>query len=355
MGLMQRAGRTAAGLLTAFVLVGLTVAGCGGDDDSSSGDGGGGQAADAKEMRDVSVRLDWIAWPEHAGYFVAVEKGWYKDVGLNVKLNEGHGSAESVQLVAAKKDTFGTGNPSALVEAAAKGASITMVADPFQDSGYSAAYLPSSGIKSPKDFEGKTFAGISGSPGYTLFPAFLQAAGVDPDSVKKVTVQAGSEMSGLRTGRFDGVEWNSFAAPLSKEEGAEDAQLFRYGDYGIINLGWGIFVHNDTLADDPDMVKGFVQASLKGWEYALANPDEAAKITVNAVEKSTIDEPTMAQMIRNLADLTHTETTKDQPLGCMATEDWQKMYEFEKKYQGVKDPPAIDEVMTNEFIEGCPA
>jgi NitT/TauT family transport system substrate-binding protein len=299
--------------------------------------------------------LDWIVWPEHAGYFVALDKGWYKDEGLNVELREGHGSGESVQLVAAKKDTFGTGNPSALVEAAAKGAPITMVADPFQDSGYSAAYLPDSGITSPKDLEGKTFAGVAGSPGYTLFPAFLESQGIDPDSVKTVTVQAGSEMTGLSSGRFDAVEWNSFAAPLSKAAGAGEAEVFAYGDYGIISLGWGIFVHNDTLKDDPEMVKGFVKASLKGWEYALENPDEAAKIMIATAEKSTIDEPTMAEMIRGLVPLTHTDATEGQPLGCMAVEDWETMIEFEKKYVGVKDPPPVSEMMTNRLIDGCEA
>ncbi|MEA2419412.1 MAG: NitT/TauT family transport system substrate-binding protein, partial [Thermoleophilaceae bacterium] len=241
MGLRQGVGQKAALFVSAALLFVVVAAGCGSGDD-----GGGGGSAGGPGLQDVTVRLDWIVWPEHAGYFVALDKGWYEDEGLKVKLQEGHGSGESVQLVAAKKDTFGTGNPSALVEAAAKGAPITMVADPFQNSGYSAAYLPSSGIKTPKDFEGKTFAGVAGSPGYTLFPAFLESQGVDPDSVKKVTVQAGSEMTGLTSGRFDAVEWNTFAAPLSEAAGAKEAEVFPYGDYGIINLGWGIFVHNDT-------------------------------------------------------------------------------------------------------------
>jgi NitT/TauT family transport system substrate-binding protein len=351
-GVSQRA----VGVLTAVVLVGAALVGCGGGDEGSTGEGGGadaGGSADAAKPRDVTLRLDWIVWPEHAGYFVAKDKGWYEDEGLNVELREGHGSGESVQLVAAGKDTFGTGNPGALIEAAAKGAPVTMVADPFQNSGYSAAYLPSSGIKEPKDLVGKTFAGVAGSPGFTLFPAFLESQGIDPDSVKKVTVQAGSEMTGLTSGRFDAVEWNSFAAPLSKAAGADEAEVFAYGDYGIINLGWGIFVHNDTLKDDPDMVKSFVTASLKGWEYALENPDEAAKIMIATAEKSTIDEPTMAAMIRNLKDLTHTDATEGQPLGCMAVEDWEETMAFEKDFQKVTNPPAIDEVMTNSLIDGC--
>jgi NitT/TauT family transport system substrate-binding protein len=335
-----------------LVLAGVAMAGCGGDDDKGAkaeGSSGGG----GEEMRDVTLRLDWITWPEHAGYYVAVEKGWYKQEGLNVELREGHGSGQSVQLVNAKKDTFATGNPSALVQGAAKGAQITMVADPFQDSGYGVAYLPDSGISAPADLEGKTFAGIAGSPGYTTFPAFAKSEGFDGDAVKKVTVQAGSEMAGLRAGRFDAVEWNSFAAPLSAEEGAAEVKMFPYGDYGIINLGWGIMVHNDTLEEDPDMVEDFVRASMKGWEYALAHPDEAAKITTEVAEKSTIDEPTMAQMIKNLTELTHTEATEGQPLGCMAAEDWEKTIEFEKKFTGVKNPPAVDELMTNRFLKGC--
>ncbi|MEA2419964.1 MAG: hypothetical protein QOE60_2170, partial [Thermoleophilaceae bacterium] len=81
--------------------------------------------------------------------------------------------------------------------------------------------------------------------------------------------------------------------------------------------------------------------------------DEAAKIMIATAEKSTIDEPTMAEMIRGLVGLTHTDATKDQPLGCMAAEDWEKTLEFEKKYVGVKDPPPVADLMTNRFIEGC--
>jgi NitT/TauT family transport system substrate-binding protein len=337
-------------LVVAVVALAVTVAGCG----SSSSTGGSGTSSAPKTQK-VSVRLDWIVWPEHAGYFVAQAKGWYKQERLDVDLREGQGSGQAVQLVAAGKDTFGTANPSAVVEAAAKGAPITMVADPFQDSGYSVAFLSSSGIRSPRDLIGKTFAGIAGSPGYTLFPAFLKVWRVNPKSVKQVTVQAGSEITGLKSKRFDAVEWNTFAAPLSVSQGAKNVHEFGYGANGVINLGWGMVVNNRTLASDPSLVQRFVRASLKGWTYALAHPDEAAALVAKTAAKSTIKQATMAEMIRALAALTHTKTTSGQPLGCMAREDWAKMLVFEKQYVGVKNPPAPEKLYTNRFVPGCAA
>src|ERR1044071_6195389 len=112
----------------------------------------------------VSLRLNWYMGGLHVPFYYGKEKGFYKEEGIDLTINEGRGSANTVQVVAAGSDTFGLADSSSVIAAAAKGAEIKSVMSILNSTGYAVVSLASAGIKSPKDLEGKKFAVSPGDP-----------------------------------------------------------------------------------------------------------------------------------------------------------------------------------------------
>src|SRR3954467_1927017 len=118
----------------------------------------------------VSLRLNWYFGGLQVPFYYGKEKGFYKEEGIDLTINEGRGSANTVQVVAAGSDAFGLADSSSLIATAAKGAEIKSVMSVLSSTGYSVVSLASTGIKTPKDLEGKKFAVSPGDPPFHTFP-----------------------------------------------------------------------------------------------------------------------------------------------------------------------------------------
>src|SRR5438046_6561193 len=123
-------------------------------------------AADA-----VSFRLNWYLGGLHVPFYYGKEKGYYAAEGIDLAINEGRGSANTVQVVAAGSDTFGLADSSSVILTASKGAEIRSVMSLLNSTGFSVVSLAETGIKSPKDLEGKSLAVTAGDPLGQLFLA----------------------------------------------------------------------------------------------------------------------------------------------------------------------------------------
>src|ERR1044071_5641855 len=124
----------------------------------------------------VSLRLNWYFGGLHVPFYYGKEKGFYKEEGIDLTINEGRGSANTVQVVAAGSDTFGLADSSSVIATAAKGAEVKSVMTVLSSTGFSVVSLASAGIKTPKDLEGKKFAVSPGDPLGQLFRAMAADA-----------------------------------------------------------------------------------------------------------------------------------------------------------------------------------
>ena len=124
----------------------------------------------------VSLRLNWYRGGLHVPFYYGKERSFYKEEGIDLTINEGRGSVNTVQVVAAGSDTFGLADSSSVVAAATKGAEIKSVMSLLNSTGFSVVSLASNGIKTPKDLEGKKFAVSPGDPLGQLFRAMAAAA-----------------------------------------------------------------------------------------------------------------------------------------------------------------------------------
>src|SRR5438093_498947 len=145
-----------------------------------------GPWAGAQAPERVSLRLDWAWWPGQTQFIVAKEKGFYREVGLDVEINQGQGSGNTVIVVGEGKDPLGFADMGAAAQAISKGVPIKAVATVQQKAGTSLIFLKGAGISSPKDIEGKRLGSTPTGSDAQRLPAFLAANGIDKSKVTVV-------------------------------------------------------------------------------------------------------------------------------------------------------------------------
>jgi NitT/TauT family transport system substrate-binding protein len=208
--------------------------------------------------------------------------------------------------------------------------------------------LEESEIRTPKDLEGKTIGITTGSAQFQQWPAFVKGAGLDASKIRVINVDGAGAAPALINGQVPAIA--GFAQgyiPSIEIRGNKSVRSFWYADVGVTAMSNGIIVHQDMLSE-PDVVRAVVRASLKGFLYGRAHPDEMAQFVKKAQEASDV-----AITLRE-AQLSWstwvTPTTANKPLGWMAAEDWSATVAALKSYGGVTTPLEPNELYTNEFV-----
>jgi len=304
----------------------------------------------AGELRKVSFRLDTSYLPKHGIFFVALEKGYYKEAGLDVTIVPGSGSLVAVQMVAAGRDTFGFADAGTMILGRAQGAMVKDVGMIHAKSPFSVITLKKYNIKTPKEFEGKSIASEPGGSSFIMLPIFFKLAGVDASKVKVIPTDPTSKVPGLLAGRFEGVGSYLVSDPPVIVASGEEPVVFAYTDYGFKMYSNGLIASDKQIQEDPDLVRRFVQATFKGIKYANDHPDEAAQILVKHVPEIN---PKAAKMGIELAcQILWTDEAMANGIGYMTKEMWELNQKNMVDYMGLKQPFPVEELYTNAFLPG---
>jgi NitT/TauT family transport system substrate-binding protein len=306
------------------------------------------RAQSLKSLKPVSLQADWVYGGPNAGLVVAKEKGFFADAGLDVTINQGKGSGSTAQIVASKAVQFGFADGFVVGNSVSKGMKLKMVAGVYRRNPCAALVLEESDIKSPKDLEGKTVGIATGSAQFQQWPAFMKGAGLEPSKVRVINVDGAGAGPALISGQVAAIA--GFAQgyiPSIEIRGKKKVRAFWYADEGVTAMSNGIIVHQDLLAE-PDLIRGMVRATMKGFIYGRANADEMTQI-VKKYQETT--DPAITLREAQLSWSTWvTLTTANKPLGWMAPEDWTATVAVLKAYGGVTTPLEAAELYTNEFV-----
>jgi NitT/TauT family transport system substrate-binding protein len=237
--------------------------------------------AQAKEMTLVT---DFGVNGRHAYFFVALEKGYYKDAGLDVTIVRGQGSADAIKKVAAGNAQVGFADAGSLVLARGN------------DS------VEGSGINGPKDLVGRKVADTASSAVPVLFGAYAKAAGIPKESVSWLVADGNALAAMLATGRVDAIGQFTVGEPLLQKAVAP-RKLVRlaYKDVGLEYYGNGIIASEDMIKNDPESLRKFVDATIKGMKEAFRDPVAAGQI-LNRAHKQ-VDAEVAAGETRMVAEL----------------------------------------------------
>jgi NitT/TauT family transport system substrate-binding protein len=303
-------------------------------------------AAPAKK---VSMTLDWVFQGPNVGFMLAHDKGFYEQAGLDVSITSGKGSVSTAQLVASRATQFGFSDGYVVGSGVAKGMGIKSVGSIYRRNPAAVVVLADSDIKTPKDLEGKSIAITAGSAQFQQWPAFAKGAKLDTSKIEIVNLDPAGVGPALISGKVPAIA--GFAqgyVPSIEIRGKKQTRIFWYADYGVTVVSNGIIVHDDTLKSDPELVRAFVTATLKGFLYGRNNADEAVATVGKYLP--TVD-PQITRREMELSWKTWvTPNTKGKPLGWASDTDWAATVEVLKQYGGVTAPLQPSQLYTNEFV-----
>src|SRR5262245_50769752 len=309
----------------------------------------GSRPATAQALEKVSLRLDWAWWPGQTQFLVAREKGFYKEVGLDVDINQGQGSGNTVIVVGEGKDPLGFADMGAVATAVSKGVPIRSVATIQQKAGTSLIFLKGTKISGPKDLEGKRLGTTPTGSDAQRLPAFIAANGVDKDKVTIVGMPGDAKLAALLTGQVDVFSGdNFFYLPQIKAKGKEGVAL-QYADYGVNLLGTGYIANRKFLQEKPEVVRRFVAASLKGLDYTFKNLDEAMGIFLKATQSTEMQE-VYRDVMTVWQTSFHTKSTEGKPVGWQSEKDWESTLDVLEKFGGLTGRKPVSEYFTNDFV-----
>ncbi len=258
----------------------------------------------------VTLQLKWVTQAQFAGYYVAKDKGFYEEEGLDVEIKPGGPDIAPPQgLAGGGADVIVDWMPSALATRE-KGVPLVNIAQPFKSSGMMLTCLKETGITKPEDFKGKTL-GVWFFGNEYPFLSWMSTLGIKTDgSPDGVTVlKQGFNVDPLlqkQAACISTMTYNEYWQVIDAGIKPEELVTFKYEDEGVATLEDGLYVLEDKLADPAfkeKMVK-FVRASMKGWKYAEENSDEAAEIVLENDASGAQTEQHQKRMMGEVAKLT---------------------------------------------------
>lgn len=234
--------------------------------------------ADAADK--VTFVTDFGYLGRHAYYFVALDRGYYRDADLDVAIVRGQGSADAVRQVAAGTAQIGFADAAALILARANDqVPVKMVAVIYDKAPHAIFTLKGSGITKPHDLEGRNVADAAASSIPRMFPAYARAAGIDASKVHWTVVSSDAIAATLALGRADAVGYYTISeALLKKAIGPKELVVLTYADAGLDFYSNGIIADEKLVASNAALVRRFVVSTLKGLRDAIADPEEAGRI-----------------------------------------------------------------------------
>lgn len=305
--------------------------------------------ATAQELKPATVRLAFNYNGHRSPYLLGKDKGFYKAEGIDIQVLEGKGVTSSMQLVASKQDTFAIIDPPSLMLGAAQGMPLRQIVQLYQKSPNALISWNDAQIKTPKDLVGKTVATLQGDTTTTMLYAMLAKNGIAQTQVKIFAADGGTRNQTFLGKRAEAITGFYNDSYLGLKATADDISYFLYSDYGIDTMGDGVAAHMDTIKSSPDLVRGFVKATIRSYKYALANPEEAIdsllKVAPNAKREVEVAK------LKATASLVDSPDTKTHGMGYSTKAKWEEAQALMMEFGGLSKRVAnVEDYYTNDFV-----
>jgi NitT/TauT family transport system substrate-binding protein len=234
----------------------------------------------------VTLMLNWYVYGEHAPFYYGKAKGIYEAEGIDLDIQEGRGSAATVQAVAAKSVNFGYVDVPTMMRAAVKGAPVISTGVLLQTTAMSVMGFVDKNIKKPDDIKGKTVAITPADSMTQIWPLFLKKAGLKESDFKTVAGDGQTKLNAVINGQADLLLGYVMDQSMKiKDATGKDVYPIKFADYGIHLVSSGIVTNTDYAKANGDLVKRFMSATTKAVEAAAKEPKAAAQSILDANPK----------------------------------------------------------------------
>ena len=298
------------------------------------------------ELFPVVLLLDWTPNTNHAGIYIAAQKGWYEEEGIDLTILDYAG--EPTQLVGAGEAHFGISNAESVIPARAQGIPVISIATIITKNTSSLLSLQEEGITRPRDLEGKSYGGWGGALETQIVEELVRCDGGDPKKVKFTEVGNVDYLVGMERDQYDFVwifdAWDGIRYSEVEEK---DVSTLAFRDYEQCIPNWytPIIITNQTLIKEyPGLIKAFMKATARGYEFAIENPEQAANILLTSVPE--LDKELVHGSARWLSNFYAT----DGDWGSQKLKVWQEFELFLREAGLTSKKIDASEAFTNEFI-----
>jgi ABC-type nitrate/sulfonate/bicarbonate transport system substrate-binding protein len=307
-----------------------------------------------KPLTKVKLQLNWVIDTNQAGFFVAKDKGFYAQNGLDVDLFAGRGAVFAINQVVAGNAELGVTGLNFLLPQKERGANVTAIFLLFAN--HPASYFTlRSDIKSPSDFAGKRVGVQTGSASdYNIFLTLMKQLNVNISTITQVPITF-DMWTPLITNKADAsMGWftnqvSFFQAGVNKSQ----LKIFRAADYGLNIVSTGVFARDDFIKSKPELVRAFVNASLYGWKYTYEHPGEAVDIVLKANPDLTRSVETELLDLY-LKDAIWGEPFKTKGLGWFDDANWARTQQIFLNAGIITKQLPLSTFYTNQFLPATP-
>lgn len=303
------------------------------------------QQSEPRPLAKVSLRLPWLFNDEAAGIFEAQERGYFRDEGIDLKIDPGGVGLDPAQLVNAGSDEIGICDGAALIIARSRGLPLKGIAAEYQQSPLCYVTLGDSGIKTVKDFKGHKI-GTQLFQRYVL-ETMLAANGMTLTDVTVVPVQF--DVRPLTDGQVDAFLSFSTDEPILLGLKGVKTHVILAADNGYPFYANVVFTTDKFLKEKPELLKHFLQAMFRGWREAIVHPDDAAALVVSKYNKD-LDMEHQKRGMALIAKIVVGDVGPDR-IGIMSRSRWEKSINTLLKYKQIDNAVSPEDVYTTQILD----
>ena len=323
----------------------LVLASCGDDDGSDDTSA----AEDGAAARPVTLVLDWTPNTNHSGIYVAEAEGYYDEAGIDLEIVQ-PGETDPLQALGTGNADFAVSVQESLIPARAAGVPAVSIAAIIEHNTSSLLALADSGIRAPADLEGHRYGGFGGQLETALVEQLVECDGGDPGAVDFVEVGDTDYRVGLENGNFDFVWIFDGWDKLRLEQAGVEVATIPFIDHVDCIPDWYtplIATSEDLIADDPELVRAFLDATARGYRAAMEDPEAAADDLLAAAPE--LDEA----LVRASAEYLAGQYASDPDAwGRQDGETWTRFSDFLVESGLVEAGVDVEASFTNDFLPG---
>lgn len=300
----------------------------------------------AEPLTPITLQLQWVTQAQFAGYYVALDKGWYAEEGIDLTIIPGGPDQAAVDLVVSGTRDFGTVLLADLTVAVQTQKPVIGIAQIQQTNGLLLIAKSSSGIQTPSDLKGKKVGVWLGS-WEAQFDALIAQQNITAKDFSLVS--QGYSMTAFLNDEIDvasAMIYNEYYSVLESGIKPEDLNIIDYADYGLDFPGDALFTSRSNAEENPDLCARMVRASLKGWQYAIDHPEEAVDIVLKYDQTGVQTQSHQLSMMTEISKLVQLEGRQ---LGRSDEAVLQRTIDTLLQFNILKGAVLPGDVMTNEF------
>lgn len=308
-----------------------------------------GPAAAAEQVR---LSLNFLPYGLHVGFYVAKEQGWYREAGMEVEILKGEGSSDAVRRMGTGVVDFGFADLGSLVLGRSRGLKVKALGIVLDKDPSVMISLKSSGIKTPKDLEGKSIGALTASALRDTWPPLAQLNNVDVKKVTWLDMPSSAYVASLMSKKVHAIATYVTTLPSYEAQAkkiGEEVSVLYYADFGVDTYGVGLLTSEQMIKEKPEMVRRFVQASMRGYAWAFENPEEGIRLFLKANPETSAER--VRTEVKITADLMLTPFAAKEGIGQYDEKKVVQTRDLTLKARNI-DPstmPAKD-IYTNEFL-----